>query len=45
MARDLIAIMDEVPADSFGLDVHIKLPKEVTRELEESAALREQAGQ
>lgn len=43
MARDLIAIMDEVPADSFGLDVHIKLPRDVARELEESAALREQA--
>lgn len=43
MARDLIAIMDEVPADSFGLDVHIELPEDVTRELEESAALREHA--
>jgi hypothetical protein len=43
MARDLIAIMDEISTNSFGLDVHIKLPKDVTRELEESAALRERA--
>jgi len=43
MARDLIAIMDEVPPDSFELDVHITLPDDVRRELEESAALREQA--
>jgi len=43
MARDLIAIMDEVPPDSFDLDVHVMLPEDVTRELEESAALRERA--
>jgi hypothetical protein len=43
MARDLIAIMDEVPGDSFGLDVHITLPEDVQAELERSAALREQA--
>jgi hypothetical protein len=43
MARDLIAIMDEVPGDSFDLDVRITLPEDVQAELERSAALREQA--
>lgn len=43
MARDLIAIMDEVAPDSFQLHVHVKLPEDVARELEESAALRERA--
>jgi hypothetical protein len=43
MARDLIAIMDDIPADSFDLDVRITLPEEVRAELERSAALREQA--
>jgi hypothetical protein len=43
MARDLIAIMDEVPADSFSLDVAITLPADVQAELERSAVLREEA--
>lgn len=43
MARDLIAIMDEVSADSFSLEVTIVLPAEVQEELERSAALREEA--
>jgi hypothetical protein len=43
MARDLIAIMDEIPEDSFGLDVRVTLPEDVQAELERSAALREQA--
>jgi hypothetical protein len=43
MARDLIAIMDDVPVDSFTVNVHITLPPEVAAELERSAALREEA--
>jgi hypothetical protein len=43
MARDLIAIMDNIPADSFGLDVTLTLPPEVQAELDRSAELREQA--
>jgi hypothetical protein len=43
MARDLIAIMDDIPADSFDLDVTLTLPAEVRAELERSAELREQA--
>jgi hypothetical protein len=43
MARDLIAIMDDIPADSFGLDVTIVLPADVQAELERSAALRADA--
>lgn len=42
-ARDLISIMDDVPADSFDLDVTITLPADVRAELEKSAELREQA--
>ena len=43
MARDLIAIMDDIPADSFGLDVTLTLPADVRAELDRSAELREQA--
>jgi hypothetical protein len=43
MARDLIAIMDDIPADSFDLDVTLTLPADVRTELERSAELREQA--
>jgi hypothetical protein len=43
MARDLIAIMDDVPADSFNLNTRVTLPKDVVAELERSAALREEA--
>jgi hypothetical protein len=43
MARDLIAIMDNIPADSFGLDVTLTLPADVQAELDRSAELREQA--
>jgi hypothetical protein len=43
MARDLIAIMDDIPADSFKVNVHITLPPDVVAELERSAALREEA--
>ncbi|HVB45578.1 MAG TPA: type II toxin-antitoxin system HicB family antitoxin [Streptosporangiaceae bacterium] len=43
MARDLIAIMDDIPADSFSLDVTITLPADVQQELERSAALRQEA--
>jgi hypothetical protein len=43
MARDLIAIMDDIPADSFSLDVTITLPADVQEELERSAELRQDA--
>jgi len=43
MARDLIAIMDDIPADSFDLDIAIILPAEVRAELDQSAELRQQA--
>lgn len=43
MARDLIAIMDEVAPDSFEVDVHITLPDDVRRALEEAAELRKTA--
>jgi hypothetical protein len=45
MVRDLIAIMEEVPTDSFDVDMKIILPEDVQLELEQSAALREQAKQ
>jgi hypothetical protein len=43
MARDLVALMDDIPADSFDLKVTITLPAEVRAELDRSAELREQA--
>jgi len=43
MARDLIAIKDDIPADSFDLDIAIILPAEVRAELDQSAELRQQA--
>jgi DNA-directed RNA polymerase specialized sigma24 family protein len=43
MARDLIGVMQDVPPDSFELDVHIKLPSDIDQELARSAKLREQA--
>jgi hypothetical protein len=43
MARDLIAIMDDIPADSLNLDVTLTLPADVRAELDRSAELREQA--
>ena len=43
MARDLIAIMEDLPADSFRLEVRIKLPDAVRAELDRAAVLREQA--
>lgn len=43
MARDLIAVMQDVPPDSFGLDVHLKLPGDIHQELARSAELRDQA--
>ncbi len=43
MARDLIAIMEDVPPDSFRVDVMIVLPEDIRIELERSAELREEA--
>jgi hypothetical protein len=43
MAQDLVAIMEELPADAFRLDVRITLPDAVREDLDRSTALREQA--
>jgi hypothetical protein len=43
MIRDLIAIMDDVPADSFDVDMKIILPDDIQLELQQSRAFREQA--
>jgi predicted ribonuclease YlaK len=43
MARDLIAIMDDISADSFALEVSIVLPADVQSELDSSARLRADA--
>jgi len=43
MDRDLVAIMDDIPAGSFGLDVTITLPSDVRAELDRSDELRELA--
>jgi DNA-directed RNA polymerase specialized sigma subunit len=45
MARDLIAIIVDVPADSFELAVHINLPKSVEDHLKAAEAYREQAAE
>jgi hypothetical protein len=43
MARDLIAIMEDVEPTSFTVDISIRLPDDVTLELETAASLREKA--
>lgn len=43
MARDLIAVMEDVPSDSFHVEVHVTLPAEVDQELRRSAELRADA--
>ncbi|HEY3559677.1 MAG TPA: hypothetical protein VGL05_19545 [Kribbella sp.] len=43
MARDLISVMEDVPADSFELDVRIELPKSAQDHLGAAEAYREQA--
>lgn len=45
MVRDLVAIMTDVPQDSFDVDMKIILPEDVQLELDQSMALREQAKQ
>jgi DNA-binding transcriptional regulator LsrR (DeoR family) len=45
MIRDLIAIMTDVPQNSFDVDLRIILPEDVQIELDESQVLREQAKQ
>lgn len=37
MARDLIAVMERVPADSFEVQVHISLPELIEAQLEARA--------
>lgn len=43
MARDLIAVMKEVDAQSFALEVSVELPEEVAVHLQRSRALREES--
>jgi DNA-directed RNA polymerase specialized sigma24 family protein len=43
MARDLVAIMEDIPPDSFEVEVKIVLPDDVRREMQRSADLRQQA--
>ena len=43
MARDLIAVMDDIPADSFDLDIDIIPPESVAAHLQKSKELSEQA--
>jgi DNA-directed RNA polymerase sigma subunit (sigma70/sigma32) len=45
IARELISLMTEQPADSFSVQVEVLLPEDVRRDLEQSAKLREQAAQ
>jgi DNA-binding transcriptional regulator LsrR (DeoR family) len=45
MVRDLIAIMTDVPQNSFDVDMRIILPQDVQIELDQSQVLREQAKQ
>lgn len=45
MVRDLIAIMTDVPRNSFDVDMRIILPEDVQIELDQSQVLREQAKQ
>lgn len=43
MARDLIAVMTDEPADTLELEVHIDLPTQARHHLEEAARLRDVA--
>lgn len=45
MARDLVAIMEDVPADSFELDITIDLPEEIAAHLAAAREYRRQAEQ
>lgn len=43
MARDLVAVMDDVDPDSFELEVEVELPESVRRHLAEAGRLRDEA--
>jgi hypothetical protein len=43
MARDLIAVMDDIPPDSFDLEIDIIPPASVAAHLQKSKELSEQA--
>lgn len=43
VARELISLMTNQPADSFSIEVDVLLPEDVRRDLDQSAKLREQA--
>lgn len=45
MARDLIALMDDIAPDSFGLTVQIMLPEEVREHLDRAEELRRDAAE
>lgn len=42
MARDLVAIMEDVPADSFDLAVELDLPTDIADHLRTAAFLRDE---
>jgi hypothetical protein len=43
MGRDLIALMEDVPADSFEFEWRLNLPDDIRTQLEHARTLREQA--
>lgn len=42
MARDLIALIEDIPSDSFEITQEIRLPASIANHVERSRALREQ---
>jgi hypothetical protein len=42
MARDLIALMEDVPADSFELEVVLDLPPDIAAHIQRAAFLRDE---
>ncbi len=45
MARDLVALMLDVPADSFNIEVHWEVPDDLRRQIAEYDRLRREAAQ
>jgi hypothetical protein len=45
MARDLVAIMENIPEDSFDLTVNVSLPASVASHLQSAASLRDESAE
>lgn len=45
MARDLIAVMEEVESDSFALTINLSLPANAQHHIDEALRLREEAAE